>query len=216
MTYLRSFRRIPFRLFSLSIPTQKKVNRSLELPSCRLQLSPASPKINHNPRAASLIHNKPTAKNASVTIPAGTHAGAGAHSAGANALHPSRRRHLRPSHSPVGADNQVVIPPGTFVQGMVDKIQRTGGRGELRLQSMSITFPDGYMTPILGPMVLETTDGYAIKDPGSKRARALILAPHRGRRSGSSDWPLGRERRLDSQFELPARMQSAAVRVHHH
>lgn len=79
--------------------------------------------------------------------------------------------------SPVDADNQVVIPPGTFVQGAVDKIQRNGGRGEVRLQSMAITFPDGYVTPIAGPIVLETTDGYAIKDPGSKRGAGAILLP---------------------------------------
>jgi hypothetical protein len=82
--------------------------------------------------------------------------------------------------SPVNSDNEVVIPPGTFVQGTVDKIQRTGGRGELRLQSMSITFPDGYVTPISGPIVLETTDGYAIKDPGSKRSTGAILLPIAG------------------------------------
>jgi hypothetical protein len=82
--------------------------------------------------------------------------------------------------SPVDAENQVVIPPGTFVQGMVAKIERRGGRGELRLQSMSITFPDGYVTPISGPIVLETTDGYAIKDPGSKRSTGAIIHPLAG------------------------------------
>lgn len=82
--------------------------------------------------------------------------------------------------SPVDSGNQVVIPPGTFVQGVVDKIQRNHGRGELRLQSMSITFPDGYVTPIPGPMMLETTDGYAIKDPGSKRSTGAFLMPLAG------------------------------------
>ena len=82
--------------------------------------------------------------------------------------------------SPVDAENEVVIPPGTFVQGTVDKIGRNGGRGELRLESMSITFPDGYVTPIAGPIVLETTEGYAIKDPGSKRGGAAIAMPFVG------------------------------------
>ena len=74
----------------------------------------------------------------------------------------------------------MVIPPGTFVQGTVDKIQRSGGRGELRLQSMAITFPDGYVTPVSGPIVLETTDGYAIKDPGSRRTTGAIVLPLAG------------------------------------
>jgi len=82
--------------------------------------------------------------------------------------------------SPVDSANEVVIPPGTFVQGTVDKIERNGGRGELRLQSMSITFPDGYVTAVAGPLTLESSDGYAIKDPGSKRVGGAIALPLAG------------------------------------
>src|ERR1700719_130762 len=110
------------------------------------------------------------AQSSNITIPAGTHLAL-------VLTQPVQTRYIRRGDdiyaqvtSPVDAGNQVVIPPGTFVQGMVDKIERRGGRGELRLQSMSITFPDGYVTPITGPIVLETTDGYATKDPGSKRS----------------------------------------------
>ena len=120
------------------------------------------------------------AQNTSITIPAGTHLAL-------VLTQPVQTRYIRHGDdiyaqvtSPVDAENQVVIPPGTFVQGMVDKIERRGGRGELRLQSMSITFPDGYVTPIAGPMVLETTDGYAIKDPGSKRSSGAIILPLAG------------------------------------
>jgi hypothetical protein len=120
------------------------------------------------------------AQNANITIPAGTHLAL-------VLTQPVQTRYIRRGDdiyaqvtSPVDAENQVAIPPGTFVQGMVDKIQRHGGRGELRLQSMFITFPDGYVTPIAGPIVLETTDGYAIKDPGSKRAAGAIALPLAG------------------------------------
>lgn len=82
--------------------------------------------------------------------------------------------------SPVDSGNEVVIPPGTFVQGTVDKIERNGGRGEIRLQSMSITFPDGYVAPITGPMTLESSDGYAIKDPGGKRMVGVVTLPAAG------------------------------------
>jgi hypothetical protein len=74
--------------------------------------------------------------------------------------------------SPVTVGNDVIIPPGTFVQGKVDKLDRQGGRGELRLQSMAITFPDGYTAPVVGPMTLESPDGYALKDPGNGRIGA--------------------------------------------
>ncbi|MGA7925351.1 MAG: hypothetical protein WCA20_05090 [Candidatus Sulfotelmatobacter sp.] len=82
--------------------------------------------------------------------------------------------------SPVTAGNEVVIPPGTFVQGKVDKLERHGGRGELRLQSMSITFPDGYTAPVAGPVTLESPDGYALKDPGNGRAVGAFALPAAG------------------------------------
>jgi len=82
--------------------------------------------------------------------------------------------------SPVTAGNEVVIPPGTFVQGKVDKIERQGGRGELRLQSMSITFPDGYTIPVAGPITLESPDGYALKDPGQRRMVGAFALPAAG------------------------------------
>ena len=80
--------------------------------------------------------------------------------------------------SPVTAGNDVVIPAGTFVQGKVDKIERQGGRGIVHLQSMSITFPDGYTIPLAGPLTLVSPDGYAFLDPGNSRgfgAMALAL-----------------------------------------
>ena len=82
--------------------------------------------------------------------------------------------------SPVTAADEVVIPPGTFVQGKVDKLERKGGRGELHLQSMAITFPDGYVTPIAGPITLESGDGYALKDPGKGRIVGSIALPLAG------------------------------------
>src|ERR1022692_428542 len=82
--------------------------------------------------------------------------------------------------SPVTAGNEVVIPPGTFVQGKVDNLERQSGRGELHLQSMSLTFPDGYVAPASGPLTLESPDGYAIKDPGKGRAIGGFALPAAG------------------------------------
>ena len=82
--------------------------------------------------------------------------------------------------SPVTSGNDVVIPPGTFVQGKLEKLGRNGGRGELQLQSMSITFPDGYTVPVAGPMTLESPEGYALKDPGSGRALGAFALPAAG------------------------------------
>ncbi len=115
-----------------------------------------------------------------VTIPAGTRVAL-------VLTHPIQSRYLHRGDdiyaqvtSPVNSGTEVVIPPGTFVQGTLDKLQHSGERAELRLQSMSITFPDGYVAPISGPVTLETNDGYAIKDPGQQRGVWAFVLPFAG------------------------------------
>jgi hypothetical protein len=115
-----------------------------------------------------------------ITVPAGT-------SIALVLTHPIQSRYIHHGDdiyaqvvSPVTAGNQVVIPPGTLVEGKVDKLGRNGGRGELYLQSMSITYPDGYVAPIAGPITLESDEGYALKDPGKGRVAALISGPLAG------------------------------------
>jgi hypothetical protein len=117
---------------------------------------------------------------ASVTIPAGTRVAL-------VLTHPIQSRHLQRGDdiyaqvsSPVDSGNEVVIPAGTFVQGTVDQLGRNGSRGELHLQSMAITFPDGYIAPISGPITLQSDEGYAIKDPGQKRMAEAFLLPAGG------------------------------------
>ncbi|MGP0017401.1 MAG: hypothetical protein ACLPHP_02435 [Candidatus Sulfotelmatobacter sp.] len=77
--------------------------------------------------------------------------------------------------SPVNEGNEMQIPPGTFVTGTVDKLNlRSGGRAELHLQSMTITFPDGYVAPMSGPVTLVSNEGYALKDPGPGRVGGMF------------------------------------------
>jgi hypothetical protein len=117
---------------------------------------------------------KPAFETTTVAVPAGTRIAL-------VTTQPIQTRHLHrgddiyaQTTSPVTSGNEVVIPPGTFVQGKVDKLERQGGRGELRLLSMAITFPDGYTAPVAGPMTLESPDGYALKDPGSGRVGGAV------------------------------------------
>lgn len=119
-------------------------------------------------------------KSATVTIPAGTEIPL-------VLTQPIQSRYVRHGDdiyaqvtAPVNSGEEVVIPPGTFVQGTVDKIGRNGGRGELHLLSMSITFPDGYVASISGPTTLQSDEGYAIKDPGHGRMATALAAPFAG------------------------------------
>jgi hypothetical protein len=45
---------------------------------------------------------------------------------------------------------------------------------------MEIAFADGYVAPISGPIMMETNDGYAIKDPGNRRALVAFALPAAG------------------------------------
>jgi len=120
------------------------------------------------------------AAQASVTLPAGTNVAL-------VLTHPIQSRYIHRGDDiyaqvtfPVESGNEVVIPAGTFVQGRVDKLQTKNGRGELHLQSAAITFPDGYVAPIEGPITLETNQGYAMKDPGEGRSVGVFALPAAG------------------------------------
>src|ERR1700691_4555572 len=119
-------------------------------------------------------------ENTTATIPAGTRIAL-------VLTHPIQSRYIHRGDdiyaqvsSPIASGNEVVIPAGTLVQGKVDKLGRNGGRGELRLQSMSISYPDGYVAPVSGPITLESDEGYAIKDPGNGHIGAALALPAGG------------------------------------
>jgi hypothetical protein len=181
MPYLRSW-------FSVSpsipnFPTNTQRNRTCRMAffagllmasfTCTAQNQPPDNATNQQPESKS-------DQSSTITIPAGTQLSLAL-------TQPIQSRYLRRGDdiyaqitSPVTAGNEVAIPPGTFVQGTVDKLERHGGRAELRLQSMSITFPDGYVNSIAGPMTLESSDGYAVKDPGHSHFVAAFALPAAG------------------------------------
>ena len=153
----------------------------LTLTSFAEQTPPATPPPDSQPTSQDVAAStKPATEATTVTVPAGT-------SIALVLTHPIQSRYIHHGDdiyaqviSAVTAGNQVVIPPGTLVQGKVDKLGRNGGRGELYLQSMSITYPDGYVAPIAGPITLESDEGYAFKDPGKGRIAVLIAGPLAG------------------------------------
>jgi hypothetical protein len=119
-------------------------------------------------------------KISTVTVPAGTRIAL-------VLTHPIQSRYIHRGDdiyaqitAPITVGNEVVIPPGTLVDGKVDKLERRGGRAELKLQSLSITFPDGYVAPVPGPAALETVEGYALADPGSRRMVGMFALPAAG------------------------------------
>jgi hypothetical protein len=181
MTYLRSFRpSLP------SIPFYFSTRKGLEFTAAFsvlllatasfAQIRPSS----GTEQPAPPNQAQPARSDDLVTIPAGTRLSL-------VLTQPIQSRHLRRGDdiyaqvtSPVTAGNELAIPAGTFVQGAVDKVERQGSRGELRVQSASITFPDGYVAKISGPATLEISDGYAFPDPGPRRSLWAVALPAAG------------------------------------
>ena len=134
----------------------------------------------HNTSPGAVSSAKPTPEATTITVPGGT-------SIALVLTHPIQSRYIHHGDdiyaqviSPIAAGNQVVIPAGVLVQGKVDRLGRNGSRGELYLQSMSITYPDGYVAVISGPITLESDEGYALKDPGQGRMVGAIALPAAG------------------------------------
>jgi hypothetical protein len=147
----------------------------LTVSSFAQQTSPATP-----PPDSSDNSQPALGKGITVTVPAGTRIAL-------VLTQPVQTRYLHRGDdvyaqitSPVSSGDEVVIPPGTFVQGKFDRLERKGDRGELRLQSMAITFPDGYVAPVPGPISMESDEGYALKDPGKGRMVGTFAMPAAG------------------------------------
>ena len=92
---------------------------------------------------------------------------------------------------PVTVNNEMILPPGTFVQGEITDVQRPGrvkGRAELRFRFTTLIFPSGYT--VYMPAVVEnipamehstvtdkegtvTADGQKGKDAGTVAGTAV-------------------------------------------
>ena len=178
MPYLRSL-----SLVSPSTPNNTQTNQARRITfcagfllaslTCAAQIQPQENAANQQPES------KPE-QTSTITIPAGTELSL-------VLSQPIQSRSLRRGDdiyaqitAPVTVDNQVAIPAGTFVQGTMDKLERHGGRAEVRLQSMTMSFPGGSVNSIAGPMTLFSSDGYAYKDPGPGHFVAAFALPAAG------------------------------------
>jgi hypothetical protein len=82
--------------------------------------------------------------------------------------------------APIAVGDQVVIPPGTFVQGKLEKLSRNGSRAEIRLQSASVVFPNGFVANAAWPTNVEGEEGTAWQVAGGGNVAGAIVAPLAG------------------------------------
>lgn len=88
---------------------------------------------------------------------------------------------------PVIADGRVVIPAGTYVQGVIDRVQRSGrikGRAEVLMHFTHLIYPNGYLLTMPGSLEsADSSDTQKVKDKegtiqaqGSKGRDAGVIA----------------------------------------
>ncbi len=68
---------------------------------------------------------------------------------------------------PVVIDGQTVVPPGTYVQGVITRVQRPGkikGKAEVVVNFTSLIFPSGYTVLLPGAVENSPDTGNNVKD----------------------------------------------------
>src|SRR5690242_9288465 len=78
---------------------------------------------------------------------------------------------------PVTVGNQMVIPPGTYIQGVVAKIIRKDRRRyrlEFEVRSANMIFLNGYTVPIAGTVNIATTNAALQAPPGNGNGRPAV------------------------------------------
>lgn len=95
-----------------------------------------------------------------VTVPAGTRIPLVLkHGISTKSVRPGDPVYLQ-TNFPVAQDNRILIPSGTYVQGVVDSVKRSGrvsGRAELLMHFTTLIFPNGYTVSL--PGTVEGTPG---------------------------------------------------------
>jgi Bacterial conjugation TrbI-like protein len=88
-----------------------------------------------------------------VTVPAGTKIPLVLkHAISTKSVRPGDPVYLQ-TNFPVAQDNRILIPSGTYVQGVVDSVKRAGrvsGRAELLMHFTTMIFPNGYTVTLPG------------------------------------------------------------------
>jgi hypothetical protein len=145
--------------------------------SCLAQDSTAAPAqtpstVQANPQNE---QQPPVSAPRTITVPAGTRISL-------VVARPMRIKHAREGDSvylqtafPVTAGNKMVIPPGTYVQGVIQKVNRrdtTYRVIEFEMGSANLIFSNGYTVPINGTQYVQPTVAQ-LSPPGKKGGKSV-------------------------------------------
>ena len=85
---------------------------------------------------------------------------------------------------PISADNRTVVPPGSYVNGVIETAKRPGriqGRAELQIHFTSITFPSGYSEAFPATVGSAPANENAKVNPEGR----IVQNPQKGRDAGT-------------------------------
>jgi hypothetical protein len=115
---------------------------------------------------------------------------------------------------PVNAGDKVVIPPGAYIKGVLEKLTQKHDRTELRIYLNSLVWPNGYSLAVTDhPEVITTVPGSIYEhtdydNPGHGKAAAVLL--------GSTFWRHGDRRTCRRKFALnqqPSKCSRSTLRL---
>lgn len=139
---------------------------------------PAAPVQQTSPSSATAPQSTAqAAPNASITIPGGTRIEMVlTQDVDSRAMRRGDQIHAQITN-PVTAGGQGVIPPGSFVQGKIEKLTSSHRRADIVLKSASVIFPDGEVLPIAGPVNIHSGEYTAFANPSEGKGMAGIFMP---------------------------------------
>lgn len=136
---------------------------------------PGSPQQQTPPSSASATQSPAPAT--SITIPAGTRIEMVlTQDVDSRAMHRGDQLHAQITN-PVTADGQGAIPPGSFVQGKIEKLTSSHHRADIVLKSASVIFPDGDVLPVPGTVTVRSGEYTAWSNPSENKGMAAIFMP---------------------------------------
>ncbi|MHB8735582.1 MAG: TraB/TrbI/VirB10 family type IV secretion system protein [Terriglobales bacterium] len=117
--------------------------------------TPAQNAANPGPAASGLMQAPSPAPAASVTLPVGTEIPMTLnHAINGKNIHPGDAIYLITSF-PITAEDRVIVPVGSYVQGEVTAAKRPGrikGRGQLKIHFSRLILPNGYTVNLAGAL----------------------------------------------------------------
>lgn len=165
--------RIFYPVLILLLTTAALAQRDDELPDAPVSQLLAQ---TSEPPRRSPSETAPT-EPASATVPAGTRLQLVlTHPVDSNSTPPGDQVFAQTT-APVVVGDQVLIPGGTYVQGKVEKLKRSGTTAEMAMQSVSLVFPNGYIANAGGPVNIQSEPWTAWSNPQGGAKTAIILAP---------------------------------------